>query len=178
MAGADGLNVVMARGWPHLPWLRSASGPLQTAVFQWSSARALDSLGNGDRPDLVVCHGVLHYLSEKDAAAAAKRAGRSVLVVEPSRWVGGILGAGPTRLEAAARCGEAVLVGAVHAEPGRMVRHEQRHAADHFDVEGADRVDDRIARQTHEPGDQPDHQHRRRPDQDALPHRKAQEQFT
>lgn len=33
------------------------------------------------------------------AAAAAKRAGRTVVVVEPSRWVGGILGAGIKPLE-------------------------------------------------------------------------------
>ena len=33
------------------------------------------------------------------AAAAAKRAGRTVVIVEPSRWVGGILGAGIKPLE-------------------------------------------------------------------------------
>jgi len=33
------------------------------------------------------------------AASAAKRAGRSVVIVEPSRWVGGILGAGIKPLE-------------------------------------------------------------------------------
>jgi hypothetical protein len=70
----------------HAGWLKAAepSGALQ-------SGGAADALPQLRKVDVCVYaatpSGIL-------AAVAAKREGRSVLIVEPSRWVGGILGAG------------------------------------------------------------------------------------
>ena len=66
-------------------------------LLVWSALLPIALLG-GEVEEVDVCvYGATP--SGIMAAAAAKRAGRSVVIVEPSRWVGGILGAGIKPLE-------------------------------------------------------------------------------
>lgn len=66
-------------------------------LFVWSALLPIALLA-GEVKEVEVCvYGATP--SGIMAAATAKRAGRSVVIVEPSRWVGGILGAGIKPLE-------------------------------------------------------------------------------